>query len=447
MKTLVVFSLFVVILASFWAESVQAQTPVAVNMVALPKERVVPGGWINQFDITMSTSGARSVKVDVFWQDGLEFWGFSFYPWMFQDPLADWRPLPGPPYGVSLGIASGAGKKAEGTFKIGTLRLKIPKVPKGTKLSIGLVAAFDDTLNPAVQHCTVNVAESNILPGDPTGDAKISIADVLWVIDYVCGVFRTVQPWQYFAADVDGDGIITTYDAFLILRRHIGSLEYFPVEDYQGGGGVGSPPGLGSIREPAVLNLVPSGNDLVQARFSGQDVQNGELTLNLPSGVSVSASGNIGISRVFEKDGKTKVVFLSARPIVGTVFTLQGRNALETEIDGTVDDGVSVVTKVAGTVTEIESEGVPQVFQLEQNYPNPFNPSTTIGFALPERSFVKLSIYNTLGQEVAVLAEGEKEAGYHRVVWNAGVLPSGIYLCRLETNSGFHATRKMLLVK
>ena len=95
---------------------------------------------------------------------------------------------------------------------------------------------------------------------------------------------------------------------------------------------------------------------------------------------------------------------------------------------------------------KVEDNQVPATFQLSQNYPNPFNPSTTIEFTLPERSFVKLVIFNTLGQEVAVLVNEERGAGTHRIVWNAGEFPSGIYLYRLETKN-FVSSRKMLLVK
>jgi hypothetical protein len=69
-----------------------------------------------------------------------------------------------------------------------------------------------------------------------------------------------------------------------------------------------------------------------------------------------------------------------------------------------------------------------------------------IEFALPERTFVKLSIFNTLGQEVEVLVNEEKAAGTHRLVWNASSYPSGVYFYRLET-SKFVETKKMILMK
>ncbi|MGE5315142.1 MAG: FlgD immunoglobulin-like domain containing protein, partial [Acidobacteriota bacterium] len=94
---------------------------------------------------------------------------------------------------------------------------------------------------------------------------------------------------------------------------------------------------------------------------------------------------------------------------------------------------------------------VPQTFSLEQNYPNPFNPSTSIGYSLPAKSHVTLTISDMLGKVVATLVKGEEEAGFHRVTWNgrtsAGFsAASGMYFYRIESN-GRQLCRKMLLVK
>jgi hypothetical protein len=83
---------------------------------------------------------------------------------------------------------------------------------------------------------------------------------------------------------------------------------------------------------------------------------------------------------------------------------------------------------------------------LDQNYPNPFNPSTTLSFTLPHPSFVVLKIYNILGQEVRTLVHEKKEEGAHRVQFNAAGLPSGVYVCRIESG-GQVSSRKMVLLK
>ena len=93
-----------------------------------------------------------------------------------------------------------------------------------------------------------------------------------------------------------------------------------------------------------------------------------------------------------------------------------------------------------------EVAALPVAYALHQNYPNPFNPSTTIRYGLPSRSMVSLTIYNAIGQQVAVLQQGEKEAGYHSVQFNASHLASGVYFYRLQTGA-FVDTKKFLLLK
>jgi hypothetical protein len=89
---------------------------------------------------------------------------------------------------------------------------------------------------------------------------------------------------------------------------------------------------------------------------------------------------------------------------------------------------------------------VPEWFQLEQNHPNPFNPSTIVEYAIPKASYVTVRVYDLLGRQVSVLFEGMAEPGWYAVSFQALNLPSGAYLCRLESG-GFVQTRKMLLLK
>ena len=85
-------------------------------------------------------------------------------------------------------------------------------------------------------------------------------------------------------------------------------------------------------------------------------------------------------------------------------------------------------------------------YSLEQNYPNPFNQTTTIGYVLQEKSNAKLTMLNSLGEEIAVLVNEEQDKGYHKVDYNAANLPSGVYFYKL-TAGNFISTRKMMLLK
>ncbi|NUN70830.1 MAG: T9SS type A sorting domain-containing protein [Bacteroidetes bacterium] len=85
-------------------------------------------------------------------------------------------------------------------------------------------------------------------------------------------------------------------------------------------------------------------------------------------------------------------------------------------------------------------------FNLSQNFPNPFNPTTNIRFSIPNSALTTLKVYNMVGQEVATLVNGQKEAGVYFVDFDASKLASGVYLYKLQSGS-YVETKKMVLVK
>lgn len=89
---------------------------------------------------------------------------------------------------------------------------------------------------------------------------------------------------------------------------------------------------------------------------------------------------------------------------------------------------------------------LPEQFSLLQNRPNPFNPVTTIEFALPEATYVRLDVYNITGQRVNTLVDGMMEAGQHSVSWDGGTMASGIYFYKIQAGTQTE-TRKMILMK
>jgi hypothetical protein len=93
----------------------------------------------------------------------------------------------------------------------------------------------------------------------------------------------------------------------------------------------------------------------------------------------------------------------------------------------------------------------PDHFELYQNYPNPFNPSTTISYLLPAYTRITLKIYNSIGQEVTTLVNGERSAGYNQEVWNASNVATGMYIYQLTINNEQgkkeYYRKKMLMVK
>lgn len=94
----------------------------------------------------------------------------------------------------------------------------------------------------------------------------------------------------------------------------------------------------------------------------------------------------------------------------------------------------------------ISGSGIPTEYSLNQNYPNPFNPTTEISFGIPKSSNVKITIYNSVGKEVAVLVNRNLSAGYHTYKFDASRLASGVYFYNMQSDN-FVNVKKMLLVK
>jgi len=114
------------------------------------------------------------------------------------------------------------------------------------------------------------------------------------------------------------------------------------------------------------------------------------------------------------------------------------------------ESGTSLAVSINALGT-VENLSLPTAFALHQNYPNPFNPATTIRFALPQATEVRLVVYDLQGREVAKLLDGDWPAGYHHVVWdgrfaNGQPAPSGMYLARLFT-PGYTRSIKLVLLK
>jgi hypothetical protein len=93
----------------------------------------------------------------------------------------------------------------------------------------------------------------------------------------------------------------------------------------------------------------------------------------------------------------------------------------------------------------VPTSPVPNEVKLDQNYPNPFNPTTTIRYAVPRRSRINLTVFNTLAQQVAVLVDREVDAGYHEAQFDARYLSSGVYFYRLSTAGNTQAKKLLLL--
>jgi len=107
------------------------------------------------------------------------------------------------------------------------------------------------------------------------------------------------------------------------------------------------------------------------------------------------------------------------------------------------------VIKQSAVVTSVgrPGDGLPRVYpELFQNYPNPFNPSTTIRYSLPGRAHVTLSVFNTLGQQIATLVNEVEDPGNHDVRFDGTGFASGVYFYQLRAGE-YVAAKKLLVIR
>jgi chitodextrinase len=134
---------------------------------------------------------------------------------------------------------------------------------------------------------------------------------------------------------------------------------------------------------------------------------------------------------------------------------LHGADTLKLVVDDAGDGNNSdhadwanalVSRDTASSAVDSPLHEIPGSFRLEESYPNPFNPTTTIRFGLPRRSHATLRIFNTLGQQVQELVNGDIDPGTHEVQFDGSRLASGVYFYRLQTRE-FTQTRKLVLTR
>ncbi len=175
--------------------------------------------------------------------------------------------------------------------------------------------------------------------------------------------------------------------------------------------------------------------------------------VNTATGVATLVGGTgdnaITPSLAFDPDGKLFGLKGSSTQ-TNTLIRIDTTNGAGTTVGSLGIAGalaIAMRTDTSATLAVHETGNqIPQAFQLHQNYPNPFNPTTTITFDLPVTSFVSLKIFDVVGREVAVLANGIQSAGFKSVSFDADNFASGIYLYRLAAG-GYVATKKLILMK
>ena len=103
------------------------------------------------------------------------------------------------------------------------------------------------------------------------------------------------------------------------------------------------------------------------------------------------------------------------------------------------------MTVVLGDI-DMFNNPLPEEFSLGNAYPNPFNPVTQLKLNLADDGMVMAKVYNIRGQVMAELVNGYMDAGYHTITWDAGNVPSGVYIVKVNAGTNV-STQKVMLMK
>lgn len=288
--------------------------------------------------------------------------------------------------------------------------------------------------------------------------------------------------------DFDGDGVVgfTDFISFAgVFGATTGSPNYDAKFDLDASGDIGfsdflefaqafgsaakmaTKPVFGSVSQLNLSHVVePLDNGNYRVSFllaEGQTAQAYGLTLAYDASTasieSVETSFNSALTpgdvAIVSNDGHGQITIadFGASAVGGDLVSVVFRtNGPVSPIDVT---GISLVD-LSGSITQVPNRSVglamiPDRMALEQNYPNPFNPETVVPFALPTSGATRISVYNLVGQEIAVLLDEHRAAGHHTVRWNGRdtfgrSASSGIYFVRMVAGTE-QAVRKIVLMK
>ena len=271
--------------------------------------------------------------------------------------------------------------------------------------------------------------DCNNMAGDLNDDMIIDILDIVSTVNMVLtGGFNSPDftDCEKSDADMTGDGTINILDVIQIINAVLGNTNQF----------VSS----GSYLD---VSSEVQGNDLYLTFTSDNAVG---LELRTIGGVSdihlVDNTDSFVLSKNMENINKVALIYSMQNKTFDNSLTVQ-------IVDGAnlnTDSDISIIAgNVAGNKMSVRwLDG--RNFSITSLYPNPFNPVTQIDYSVDQAGDLHLSVYNILGQEVAVLHSGYQTEGNYQAVWNAGSLASGVYYINMMMH-GQVETKKAVLIK
>jgi len=267
------------------------------------------------------------------------------------------------------------------------------------------------------------------MAGDLNDDMIIDILDIVSTVNMVLtGGFNSPDftDCEKSDADMTGDGTINILDIIQIINAVLGNANQFVSSDSY-----------------VDVTSEVQGNDLYLTFTSDNAVG---LELRMLGGVSdinlVDNTNSFVLSKNMENFNKVALVYSMQNKTFNNSLTVQivdGAN-LDTDSDISIIAGNVIGDKMS--VRWLDGRN----FSITSLYPNPFNPVTQIDYSVDQAGDLRLSVYNILGQEVAVLHSGYQTEGDYQAVWNAGSLASGVYYINMMMH-GQVETKKAVLVK
>lgn len=292
--------------------------------------------------------------------------------------------------------------------------------------------------------------------GDVSLNGSVSAYDGALLMQHLTLETNLSRPATVLA-EVSGNGELGAQDVALILQRVVGKIDAFPIETGQ------------TIAEAGVLmpsDLVDSGDGYVYLNVEMQGVENlSSATLSLEYDRShlelmeVQAGMDDCITGAKEPISGQSIAYLASSneysATSAKLMTLVFREvAPRTEdvhitISRLVINDYTVlepsIDYVLSVVGQEESSGLPDGYTLVRAFPNPFNAFTTIRLHLLQDNYANVTVYNNLGQRIAVICDQRLGAGEHNFTFDAGHLASGIYMIRSEIGKQTDTRRITLL--